>query len=870
MSNRRRMLMGQGSEKEYLGYPLIVQSKKDKQLKNYRIYGNTEKQPYAWNQLMDKRESVLTQSGNVTGTKYFTFHEANKYLILTKNSGDVSLINSQLFGLWLTDSSAARREYATFLDSSRTYSYFIGQLKGGYNPTKVSDGDLVKAMAQTFFTQEHVGSITIGDVMCFDLTAMGIADRVNSVEDFKAYLVSIGRMQSVADDIPYFEYDAGSTQYVIKSVGERRIGKNLFNPKAKCETVLSSYYGYYIDEKKNYTITIQLKEGKSVPNLYFGIAYKQSEGASNSAVWAINNGNIMQYNRGYQYSGQFVAALAVYPNKKENWDALCDAFDIQIEEGGVATDYEPYLGDHFALQMSSLKGYGCVDLGTLTYGGSTIGGGFRFNAKLPETYCGTHNEANFFCRVFHYSIKPISPTYEDKGLAVYQNSIYFYWENESDTSKIKQILSGIYFYYLLEDSTDKNGYENVDLGTLSWEYQIEYPRFRAVFSQGKRWANAGSNIANIKCNGYNETFMNGTQKNDMTIALGAKGYDFLYIHDSRYTDAAAFKAAMQGVILYYEPAPKREQYSVPLFRKSRNLWDDSKERENMIVELSSGGTRLFNGVKITDKVGTYYAKADSVSSNKGYYYLFIVNKETKIAVSPIAYFIAVGVSKYGSFEIRDGEELVIVNAFGNNYTILPSLEEFNIMICEGSSPIPYEPYGVRFPIQLHKVGDSADYVDLRRKTLVHRVAEVDLLSCTRMFESTSGWGAPNADGYAICYSNTQGLNFIQADNIICNIAPPTTYDKIYGAYVPLGISYGNSAVRGLCLRVPSSIATDYSSWIAYLNKLADGNYRAVAYAELAEPWEEPLEMDDTLPIFKGETIIEADAEIVPSNMYGKC
>ena len=92
---------------------------------------------------------------------------------------------------------------------------------------------------------------------------------------------------------------------------------------------------------------------------------------------------------------------------------------------------------------------------------------------------------------------------------------------------------------------------SVDLGSLTWEYQSEYTRFRASFTGFKPSASQYVS-GNILCAKYTTGSMQETQTVNNVIAIGASGINYVYIKDTSYTDATAFKESLQGVYLWYE------------------------------------------------------------------------------------------------------------------------------------------------------------------------------------------------------------------------------------------------------------------------------------------------------------------------------
>ena len=107
-------------------------------------------------------------------------------------------------------------------------------------------------------------------------------------------------------------------------------------------------------------------------------------------------------------------------------------------------------------------------------------------------------------------------------------------------------------------------YGIVDLGTLTYQYVSgDYARFSAALSGVKR--SAGElKIANIICTKYTASWINGVYNHvaDKIIAVHHNS-DYIWIYDSDYTDAAAFKTAMSGVYLVYELATPTTETAEP-------------------------------------------------------------------------------------------------------------------------------------------------------------------------------------------------------------------------------------------------------------------------------------------------------------------
>lgn len=93
-------------------------------------------------------------------------------------------------------------------------------------------------------------------------------------------------------------------------------------------------------------------------------------------------------------------------------------------------------------------------------------------------------------------------------------------------------------------------FAEIDLGSLMWSMLSEtYPRF-FVKLNGALSPSDVTLYANILCAKYVNATALQTYHGSVGISLDNQGY--LRVYDPTYTDAASFKEAMQGVILYYE------------------------------------------------------------------------------------------------------------------------------------------------------------------------------------------------------------------------------------------------------------------------------------------------------------------------------
>lgn len=98
----------------------------------------------------------------------------------------------------------------------------------------------------------------------------------------------------------------------------------------------------------------------------------------------------------------------------------------------------------------------------------------------------------------------------------------------------------------------------VDLGTLDWTYNSEY-KFMLAAVDGKR---AGHK--NIIISRYNLSPNKVWQQDTDGVYGGNEQNNIIYVKDLNYSDPAAFKVAIRGVMLHYERAtPTTEPVTIP-------------------------------------------------------------------------------------------------------------------------------------------------------------------------------------------------------------------------------------------------------------------------------------------------------------------
>lgn len=138
----------------------------------------------------------------------------------------------------------------------------------------------------------------------------------------------------------------------------------------------------------------------------------------------------------------------------------------------------------------------------------------------------------------------------------------------------------------------------LDMGGINWDYtptSVGHERFNNKAYLPNLKGAPSSEIANIICSIYKPVSNNYTYAHyeDKTISAGT-GY--IYVYDSAYTDANAFKAAMSGVQLVYEVAtPITYQLTateisaiLSTLYGTNNIWADTGNIEELTYRADLG------------------------------------------------------------------------------------------------------------------------------------------------------------------------------------------------------------------------------------------------------------------------------------------
>lgn len=119
----------------------------------------------------------------------------------------------------------------------------------------------------------------------------------------------------------------------IKSAGRK--SKNLLNLQ-KQPDVKETYLGWKVSDGRNVVLSVKDKGNNAdITGCYLGLS--RTGGSSDGVVWVVNNGSVAV--KEVVSKNQYVS---VFPSNETTVRKLLERFDIQVEYGSNATDYEPY------------------------------------------------------------------------------------------------------------------------------------------------------------------------------------------------------------------------------------------------------------------------------------------------------------------------------------------------------------------------------------------------------------------------------------------------------------------------------------------------------------------------------------------------
>lgn len=192
----------------------------------------------------------------------------------------------------------------------------------------------------------------------------------------------------------------------IKSAGRK--SKNLLNLQ-KQPDVKETYLGWKVSDGRNVVLSVKDKGNNAdITGCYLGLS--RTGGSSDGVGWVVNNGSavIKEIVSKNQY-------VSVFPPNETTVRKLLERFDIQVEYGNNATDYEPYgylldvkvTGENLLSNkptdwmIGKTTSWGAVPQTPVSYGKNVKNAIATINVKSSTNYSFINKETNklWVCRI---------------------------------------------------------------------------------------------------------------------------------------------------------------------------------------------------------------------------------------------------------------------------------------------------------------------------------------------------------------------------------------------------------------------------------------------------------------------------------------
>lgn len=322
------------------GNPCVLKYSKGKKLKNYEIYGNSVQETRSGKNLLKNTAT----SQRINGVSFIVYPKGG----ISASGTNSSSTNDIVF------------DVGTFIpDKSSTYTFSGGNANGSETTFYLS---VFLLNGEEIVHEEHM------------INANGLTIDMSTItEEFTVCKVSIvvkasGTISSRRDFYPMIELGTAKTDYEpygampspeypseIKSVGDLTT-KNLFDKDKEkykvfmhSDTIISkvNYYTIFIDVENISNFTISIKNGQKA---YYGLCDSIEVGSEiyEHSYFSTTRPRIITNNT-HKYLGISI------------WHTAISAFaDVQIEEGDIVTEYEPY--HKYKIPVEIIKSRNLIDL----------------------------------------------------------------------------------------------------------------------------------------------------------------------------------------------------------------------------------------------------------------------------------------------------------------------------------------------------------------------------------------------------------------------------------------------------------------------------------------------------------------------------
>lgn len=256
----------------------------------------------------------------------------------------------------------------------------------------------------------------------------------------------------------------------------------------------------------------------------------------------------------------------------------------------------------------------------------------------------------------------------------------------------------------------------VDLGTLTWAYDTSSTpkRFYATVS-GKKKPSASRTEANLYIDGYTTISDGRTTDFPDKCLYSIASSELVYIVDNSFTDANAFKTAMQGVMLAFEPSGSYNgQYALAVESNNKNLFNPKVFTDYGMTETNgeySGSASLIVLKDLVDykfKENTQYTISFDIKVASDGHSGRISIDYSDGTTNRTAYINSTEYTHYELVSRADKTITKIYYGYSSNRTITIK----NVQLEEGTEETSYAPYrGKTTLIPLNATLCDGDYLD---------------------------------------------------------------------------------------------------------------------------------------------------------------
>ena len=244
-------------------------------------------------------------------------------------------------------------------------------------------------------------------------------------------------------------------------------GKNLLPNDIGSYSIEDSAYRYITrimpDGVRAYMSFTDKDTSVNVSDISIGFVHGYSGGSASLFRWCLNNGRAIDHsNIAASDTSVLCEGIIIYPRTEDAFNRLFARYDIMVELGSTATDYEPYQGQTYHTDLGQTVYGGTLDVvsglltvdrvittvGELTWG--SVSGVFYSNTINGYRKKGANN---IICSSYATSNVQSWPSVEDKHIVgnIANGNIYIKDTTYNDVSSFTSAMSGVQLVYELAE-----------------------------------------------------------------------------------------------------------------------------------------------------------------------------------------------------------------------------------------------------------------------------------------------------------------------------------------------------------------------------------------------------------------------------------